>query len=268
MTDTASEADIILPAKNMFEQPDIIGSYWNPYVQYRPGILQPEGEVLPETSIYARLAEKLDLTNASDYIKDNDEAVAYLRKKVSAYPSINWEDLRNGPILPPNHEEVAYQNLEFDTPSGKIELYSKTAKDRWGADELPGFTPLKEGEDEHKTKYRFYLMTPNTKNRIHSQFGNLRMIKSVEGTPMAELSLSDSKELGIKEGAMIRIFNDRGEIRLKAKPRPGIRRGCISVINGLWINEGGTPNFLSLGRETDMGHGTAFHDNLVNIEKL
>jgi hypothetical protein len=27
-------------------------------------------------------------------------------------------------------------------------------------------------------------------------------------------------------------------------------------------------NFLSLGRETDMGHGAAFHDNLVDVEKL
>jgi anaerobic selenocysteine-containing dehydrogenase len=34
-TDTALEADLILPAKNMFEQSDIIGSYWNPYVQLK-----------------------------------------------------------------------------------------------------------------------------------------------------------------------------------------------------------------------------------------
>ena len=38
MTDTAKEADIILPAKNMFEQTDIIGSYWNPYVQLKPKV--------------------------------------------------------------------------------------------------------------------------------------------------------------------------------------------------------------------------------------
>ena len=36
MTDTAEIADIILPAKDMFEQSDIIGSYWSPYVQFKP----------------------------------------------------------------------------------------------------------------------------------------------------------------------------------------------------------------------------------------
>ena len=40
MTDTASIADIILPAKDMFEQSDIIGSYWSPYIQFKPKVIQ------------------------------------------------------------------------------------------------------------------------------------------------------------------------------------------------------------------------------------
>jgi hypothetical protein len=42
----------------------------------------------------------------------------------------------------------------------------------------------------------------------------------------------------------------------------------VSVTNGWWIVEGGTVNFCSRGRETDMGHGAAFHDNLVEIEPV
>jgi hypothetical protein len=40
------------------------------------------------------------------------------------------------------------------------------------------------------------------------------------------------------------------------------------VPNGWWIPDGGTVNFLSAGRETDMGYGAAFHENLVDIEKI
>ena len=36
LTDTAREADIVLPAKSMFEQTDVIGAYWHPYLQLRP----------------------------------------------------------------------------------------------------------------------------------------------------------------------------------------------------------------------------------------
>ena len=35
MTDTAREADLILPAKTMFEQSDVIGAYWHPYIQLK-----------------------------------------------------------------------------------------------------------------------------------------------------------------------------------------------------------------------------------------
>ncbi|MEJ2483449.1 MAG: hypothetical protein P8049_10140 [Gemmatimonadota bacterium] len=37
-------------------------------------------------------------------------------------------------------------------------------------------------------------------------------------------------------------------------------------MNGWWISEGGTVNFCSAGRETDIGYGAAFHDNLVELE--
>jgi len=41
------EADIILPAKTMFEQSDVIGAYWHPYVQFKQKVLEPPGEVSP-----------------------------------------------------------------------------------------------------------------------------------------------------------------------------------------------------------------------------
>ncbi len=68
MTDTATLADIILPAKDMFEQSDIIGSYWSPYVQFKPKVIHSPGEVMPESEIYFHLAKKLNLDPGSDLI--------------------------------------------------------------------------------------------------------------------------------------------------------------------------------------------------------
>jgi len=64
----------------------------------------------------------------------------------------------------------------------------------------------------------------------------------------------------------VRVFNDRGEMKITAKLNFSLRRGCVSFYNGWWLSEGGTPNLLTKGRETDMGHGAAFHDVLVEIE--
>ena len=155
---------------------------------------------------------------------------------------------------------------DFPTPSGKIEILSHEAAARWGVDTLPAYhEPIE--SIRTNGKYRFYLMTPTTKNNIHSQFHNLEMIRDVSPKFSATVHPADAREKGIQEGDRIRVFNDRGELKLEARFDYGLKRGCVVVPNGWWIPDGGTVNFLSEGRETDMGHGAAFHENLVDIEK-
>ena len=48
----------------------------------------------------------------------------------------------------------------------------------------------------------------------------------------------------------------------------GLRAGCLSLVNGWWLTDGGAVNVLSAGRETDLGHGAAFHDNRVELERV
>lgn len=272
LTDTAAEADIVLPAKNMFEQTDIVGSYWNPYVQLKPKILEPAGEVKPETEIYYFIAQKLGYSKEeiSKWLPEpGDENIQmYLKERMKAFPQLKWEELLEGPILAPGLEELAFSNLKFNTPSGKIELKSEAARTLWGVNTLPTYEELIEGEDRHKAEYPIQLLSPNTKNRIHSQFGNLGIIRQFALHPHLEMNASDATERGIADGDLVKVFNTRGEMKVAAKLSFSIRKGCASYYNGLWLSEGGTPNLFTKGRETDMGHGSAFYDTLVEIEKV
>ena len=274
LTDTAREADIILPAKSMFEQTDVIGAYWHPYIQLRQKVLEPPGEVKPETEIYYLLAERLGLADAAGLaeaglVAPGDEAVeSYLRRKLEPFAELSLDGLAAGPILPPGYQEVAFADLVFGTPSGKIELLSAEAEARWRIDPLPVYGEPDESSaraGDLATRFPLYLITPNTKNRIHSQFNNLRMIRQFGDTPLIALHPDDAAARGIADGARVRIHNDRGELILAAYIDNGLRPGCVCVTNGWWISEGGTVNFLSCGRETDIGHGAAFHDNLVEV---
>jgi anaerobic selenocysteine-containing dehydrogenase len=119
-----------------------------------------------------------------------------------------------------------------------------------------------------RVAYPLHFLTPNTKNRIHSQFNNLESIRMFSPAPTLQIHPDDAAERGVAHGGKVRVFNDRGRIEVAAAVDHGIRRGCVSVTNGWWITEGGTVNFCSLGRETDMGYGAAFHDNLVQVERL
>ncbi|HOZ13867.1 MAG TPA: molybdopterin-dependent oxidoreductase [Tenuifilaceae bacterium] len=271
-TDTALEADIVLPAKNMFEQTDIIGSYWNPYVQLRQKVVEPAGEVKPETEIYYLLAQKLGYTEVQlkgGLLPPGDNFVEdFLNEKLAKFPILSLDALRQGPILAPGLQEIAFSNFKFDTPTGKIELYSKQAKDKWGVNPLPTYEPALEIDDELKNDFPLLLMSPNTKNKIHSQFGNLEIIKMVSGPPTININPSDAQQRGIKNGDKVEVFNSRGRFTLAAELSYQVRVGCVVIPNGWWRTQGAPVNALSVGRETDMGHGSAFHNNRVEVKRV
>ena len=120
LTDTAREADIVLPAKSLFEQTDVIGAYWHPYIQLKPKLIEPPGEVKPETEVYRLLAMRLgmDSRTVAALIPGPDDAAveAWLAGKLAPFPELTLDHLRQGPVAVPGCEEVAFADLRFATP--------------------------------------------------------------------------------------------------------------------------------------------------------
>jgi len=272
LTDTAREADIVLPAKSMFEQSDVIGAYWHPYLQLKQKVIEPPGEVKPETEIYRLLAERLGMAEAADpmvFPVTDAEVEAYLARALQPFPDVTLARLADGPIVAPGQQEIAFSDLAFPTPSGRIELESAEALARWGVDPLPSYVEPPESSlaaSPDPRRFPLYLLTPNTKNRIHSQFGNLRMIRQFDPKPLVAINPDDARARGIADGSRVRVFNARGSLTLEARLDNGLKAGCAAITNGWWLSDGAAVNVLSAARETDMGHGAAFHENRVQIE--
>ncbi len=270
MTDTAREADVILPSKSLFEQSDVIGAYWHAYLQLRQKVIEPPGEVKPETEIYWALGKRLGMADETlrRFLPEASDAAveAWLTKKLEPL-GITLDQLREGPVLAPGAPEVAFADLRFPTPSGRIELSSQEAAARWGVDPLPSYREPLESAASGRGRFPLHLLTPNTKNGIHSQFLTLDVIRQFEPGPVLFLGPEDAAARGLKQGEQARIFNDRGELRLPVSLDFGLRPGVVVVFNGWGLQDGGTVNLLSEGRETDLGHGAAFHDNRVEVEK-
>ncbi|MGD8277441.1 MAG: molybdopterin-dependent oxidoreductase [Gemmatimonadota bacterium] len=269
LTDTAREADIVLPAKNFFEQSDVIGAYWHPYLQFRRKAIEPPPDVLPETEIYRALGRRLGIDESSlagALPGPSDAAIeAWLESRLAPL-GLSLADFDDGPVLSPEYAEVAFPDRVFRTPSGRIELASEEAARRWGVDVVPDFREPDERPDPGG-RFPLHLLTPNTKNRIHSQFGNLASIRRITPEPFMTMHPRDARKRGIAAGDRVRLFNDRGELTLPVRIDRGLRPGCVCVTNGFWLAEGGAVNVLTRGRETDMGHGAAFHDNAVQVER-
>lgn len=269
-TDTAREADIVLPAKNMFEQSDIIGSYWNPYIQLKQKVLEPAGEVWPETEIYWNLALRMGYSKrivSEHLLPPGDEAVdRFLEDRLKSL-GISIDDLKKQPLIAPGLQEIVFSDFAFDTPSGKIELYSRKAEELWGVNPLPSYEKAEELADTD-SEYPLVLLTPNTKNRIHSQFGNLKAIQRIDSDPKLYINPKDAEKRRIRTGSTVRVFNGRGEIVVEADVTYEVRVGCVVVTNGWWNTDSGALNSLSEGRETDMGYGSAFHNNRVEVAMI
>ena len=266
LTDTAREADLVLPSKSLFEQTDVIGAYWHPYLQIRQKLMEPPSAVKPETELYWLLAQRLGLPLDTLPAPGDAAVEAFLEAKLARFPGLTLAALREGPVLAPGHQEVAFADGVYPTPSGRIELWSEEAARRWGVDPLPAYQEPLESAAGARGDYPLQLLTPNQKNGIHSQFLDLKVIQALDGGPGLWIAAEDASARRLVQGDRARVFNDRGELFLPVRIDLGLLRGCVVAFNGYGAAHGGSVNLLSLGRETDLGHGAAFHDNLVQVE--
>ncbi|HIE22653.1 MAG TPA: formate dehydrogenase, partial [Candidatus Korarchaeota archaeon] len=138
--ETAELADIVLPATNMYEQFDVVVSYWHPYVQISEGLATPLGESKPGWFIVQQLAKKLNLERDELYEDPKETLDLVLRK--SKMLNGGLEDLKMKKIL-----KLKYPPKDvYQTPSGKIEFVSSLAM-RFGLSPLPNLR-LEEPPDE------------------------------------------------------------------------------------------------------------------------
>jgi len=160
----------------------------------------------------------------------------------------------------------------FRTPSGKIELYSEQAA-RDGFDPLPRYEPLAEsyeGNPELARRYPIHLLTPAAHHFLNSSFANIPSLQKAEKEPRIWVNPKDAAARGIRDGDWLRVWNDRGEVRLKAVVSANVKPG-VAWSPSLWWHldspQGSNVNALTSDRLTDMGGGPTFHTNLVEFEK-
>jgi anaerobic selenocysteine-containing dehydrogenase len=84
------------------------------------------------------------------------------------------------------------------------------------------------------------------------------------------MSRVDAELRGICEGDAVRIFNDRGEVRLTALVDGAVQPGVVATrLNWSKLMPDGIGiNALTSERLTDIGGGPTFYSCLVEVEKV
>ncbi len=262
MTDTSASADYVLPAKTLFEEEDLVTAYWHPYLQWRAKVLDPPGEVKPESEIWRLMCEGFGFQ--THYFPADRGAL--LRRLFPEGHADAFERLAHGPLDLSGHGDVVFADGRFPTPSGKIEFFSAEAHTRWAAAPVPEYVPLGEGHAaEAARRFPLQLLSCKTRERIHSQFGNLAWIREVERPGVLDIHPIDARARAIGDGTKVAVWNDRGRIELSARITQGIRPGVVHVIEGRCHPGDADINALVDEGITDMNHGATFYECLVEV---
>ena len=122
-------------------------------------------------------------------------------------------------------------------------------------------------------KYPLQFINTHSKKRNHSQFHYVSWLKEIEPHAVWINSI-DAQFRSITDGDMVRVFNDRGEIRIKAKITERIIPGVVNVYQGTWyepdergIDQGGCVNVLLNDKASPAG-AAAYNTCLVEVQKV
>jgi anaerobic selenocysteine-containing dehydrogenase len=82
-----------------------------------------------------------------------------------------------------------------------------------------------------------------------------------------EITAGDAQARKLGDGDVVRVFNDRGEIRLKVRISKAIQPGTVSArLHWAKLSSGGNNvNVLTSDRLTDLGGGATFYSTLVEV---
>ncbi len=260
LTDTADHADYVLPATTQLEHWDIHRAYGHTDVLLNRPAIAPLGEARPNTWIFRQLAARMGFDDPC--FAEDDEALCRQAFGERVDFNLLLEQGFASVALP----EAPFAEGGFPTPSGRCEFFSERLA-RQGLDGLPDHLPNHEplGSDP---RHPLAMISPPARNFLNSTFVNVHSLRDAEGEPLLEIHAEDAQPRGIADGAIVRVFNDRGEYRCRARVSDRARPGVVNGLGIWWRKHGlaGTNvNEVTSQRLTDLGRAPVFYDCLVDV---
>ena len=158
----------------------------------------------------------------------------------------------------------------FPTASGKCELVAESLADM-GLDPVPTYVPPREGPTSNPERARTYplaFISPPAHHFLNSTFSAQPTLARRESEPFLTIHPDDAARRGIRDGVMVRTFNDRGEFLAKARVSDAARKGVVVGLSIWWSKMcpgGRNANAVTSQELTDMGGGATFYDALVEV---
>jgi anaerobic dimethyl sulfoxide reductase subunit A len=290
LTPSARYADVLLPAVTWFEHNDIC-TIWDQGASliFMNQAIAPMHQCKSDYDIFTLVATKLgiaqEFTEGKTDLQWLEEMTRPSQAADPGFPGFDEFRRRGVHIFKYDKPHVPFADFRGDpdahplkTPSGKIEIYSSRLADMRieQLPPIPKYIPEWEGGpwDPLFAKYPLQAIGSHYHRRVHSTHDNVDWLE--EAMPQrVYMNVVDAKARGIGEGDEVRVVNDRGELRGRARLTRRIIPGLVDIPQGAWwtpdkngVDRRGSVNVLTSERATPGARGNAQHTMLVQVEKV
>ncbi len=266
-------ADVVLPECSYLERYDDLRILpgREPTIALRAPAFEPRFNSKPGWWIARELGLRLGLEKYFPW-KDIED---YLETRLKAIGLSLKELKEKGVVKLPNRQPIYLDDdvdIEFDTPTGKIELYS-TILESYGFDPIPQYTHHEEPPEGY---YRLLYGRAPT-HTFGRTTNNPVLIETMQENEVW-IHTSVAKMHGIRNGQYVVLVNQDGvrSNRVRAKVTERIRHDCVYLVHGFGHRDkrlkkaflkGADDNALITRVKVDpiMG-GTGMRVNFVTIE--
>ncbi|HYG60258.1 MAG TPA: DMSO/selenate family reductase complex A subunit [Symbiobacteriaceae bacterium] len=280
LTPSARFADILLPATTWFERDDIVTPW--AFGDYALSISQAIEPLHESRNAYDWVTDLADRVGLREAFTEGRSAQDWLRLMVDearqAWPDFpSYEAFRERGVYkyPYGKPFIAFHDQVFPTPSGKIELYSPRLAAMERPAEIPAvpkYVPAWEGpSDPLRVRYPLQCIGWHVKRRSHSIFDNMPWMEEA-GRQEIWLNPADAQKRRVRNGDLVRVFNDRGAMEVPVRVTPRIMPGVVGIPQGAWWSPGpdgvdrrGSLNVLTSLRATPLAMANAQHTMLVEV---
>jgi anaerobic selenocysteine-containing dehydrogenase len=262
-TDTTDLADVVLPAASFLECDDIVASYFNLSLSAQVAATAPLGESLPNSEIFRRLAAAMGMTEPALFESDADVIERLL---VGTRTGLTFAELaRRGTVWSGWEPRVQFADLEFPTPSGRVELASARAQ----ADGHPRVA--QPWFDQRPSGQRLRLLTPASRWSLNDSFVNEPKLAGRLGLASVALHPLDAAERGLADGEPALLSSETGELQLTVVISGDVPRGVALSPKGRWPRmepQHANVNVLNPGIPSDMGASSTVHGLEVTVTSV
>ncbi len=231
MTPTAAVSDIVLPAARVGEFDTMAYSGRAGGLSCFPKLVDPPGEAWPDQKIFYELAKRLGL---GEHLWESEKAfIDYMLKR----SGITWDEFKSKRIVRAQRHQMEEKDITFRTPSGKVEIYSQLAIDRFKNDPLPRWKMLSPPIYDVSKEYPLLMTSAVEEMYFLTGFKTVKYLRDYKPQPTVEVHPETAKKAGLKEGEWIFIETKWGKITQKLALNPGLDPRVIIPSWGWWFPE-------------------------------